>query len=184
MNPDLDNKISTYTGRYIDLLYPQPEDIDIVDIARALSCEPRFGGHTKEFYSVAQHSVMVSHLVPPHLAVYGLLHDAAEAYVKDLPTPLKQLVGYEYKTIEKRFQRAILKHFSFKQLEVGDQLDIFIADRIALASEAAALCAVDYREWFELPPKTVEIDVFLLPKNAEIQFINRCKALGIWEVEL
>lgn len=103
-------QILTASGRYFDFLNPKPEAIDIHDIATALSRMPRFTGHTTEFYSVAQHSVEVSRLVPPGHALAGLLHDASEAYMGDLASPLKQLVP-DYKAIEKRVERAICARF-------------------------------------------------------------------------
>ena len=82
--------IQTFTGRAFYVLDPRPEDVDIEDIAHALSMQCRFAGHCREFYSVAQHSVTASWLVPPEDALWGLLHDAAEAYVVDLPRPIKR----------------------------------------------------------------------------------------------
>lgn len=84
--------------------------IDIHDIAIALSREARFNGHTTEFYSVAQHSLFVSNLLPPDNALEGLLHDATEAYMRDIPSPLKKLL-FDYQKLEKRMDRAIRKKF-------------------------------------------------------------------------
>jgi len=84
--------IQTYGGRQFFPLAPRMDDIDVRDIAHSLALLCRFNGHCRTFYSVAQHSVLVSHNVPKLLALWGLLHDAAEAYVSDLPRPIKQLV--------------------------------------------------------------------------------------------
>ena len=74
----MESYIETVSGRKFYFLNPNPEDIDIEDIAHALSMQCRFTGHTKWFYSVAEHAIWVSYLVPVHLALEGLLHDASE----------------------------------------------------------------------------------------------------------
>ena len=81
------NWMQTASGRAFDLANPRPEDVDFHDIAHALSQMCRFAGHTKTFYSVAEHCVRVAQIMPQY-GVYGLLHDAHEAYVGDITTPV------------------------------------------------------------------------------------------------
>jgi len=102
--------ILTASGRYFDFIDPSVRDIHITDIARALSRICRFTGHTAQFYSVAQHSVLVSHVVPKRFALEGLLHDASEAYLGDVSSPLKQLLP-DYRDIERRVEDAIRLKF-------------------------------------------------------------------------
>lgn len=102
--------IITRSGRYFDFIDPQPDQITIDDIAWGLSNICRFNGQCLEFYSVAQHSVLVMDIVPKEHQKAALLHDAAEAYVGDMVGPLKQLVP-EYKAIEKRIEAAIFAKF-------------------------------------------------------------------------
>lgn len=77
--------IQTLSGKHFNYLDIQQDDIVIEDIATALSHICRFAGHLPEFYSVGQHSVLTSHLVPQEFALEALLHDAAEAYLQDIP---------------------------------------------------------------------------------------------------
>lgn len=102
--------ILTSTGRYFYFDKPDPQTVDIQDIATALSRICRFTGHTHQPYSVAQHSVYVSYLVPKEYALQGLLHDAAEAYLGDVSSPLKQMLP-EYKVIERHVEQAICVRF-------------------------------------------------------------------------
>lgn len=83
-------KIRTFTGRYVNPLSMRPEDLDIRDIAHHLSNECRYAGACPQFYSVAQHCVLASrYFITPQMKLAGLLHDSAEAYLKDLPSPIK-----------------------------------------------------------------------------------------------
>src|SRR4051794_32940266 len=82
--------IITSTGKWFDVFNPNPADVDIEDIVHALSMQCRFTGHTKEFYSVAQHSVLVSLTCPSVDALYGLVHDGSEAYLSDIARPVKK----------------------------------------------------------------------------------------------
>lgn len=107
------DSIRTHSGIYFNVFEPTIEMIDIHDIAHALSNLCRFGGHTPFFYSVAQHSIEVAKLVPPSLKMQALLHDAAEAYLLDIPSPIKKrLVGYD--ELEDNIMKLIAKKFKFQ----------------------------------------------------------------------
>jgi len=130
--------IQTASGIFFNLKHPDPSLVSIVDIAHGLSHLCRFTGHTNGFYSVAEHSVKVSRLVPEDLALEGLLHDASEAYVGDMASPLKALLP-EYRRIEWKVQHAIARAFD---LEYPFDLEIHRADRILLATERRDLMPV------------------------------------------
>jgi hypothetical protein len=102
----VDGCIRTSTGRYINFTDINPNDICVEDIAHALSMQCRFGGHLPEFYSVAQHSVLCSYLVDECDALEALMHDASEAYMLDIPKPLKNLLP-DYEALEERMMRVI-----------------------------------------------------------------------------
>ncbi len=135
----------TYSGRCIDCFAPDPREIDIDDIAHALAQQCRFLGHTDGFYSVAQHSVLVSELVPERDALWGLLHDAAEAYVCDLPAPTKRCRCMRaYRRIENRLLRAVARRFGLPTV-LPDS--VRQADRLVLATEFRDVTTVDDWEW-------------------------------------
>lgn len=79
----------TFTGKNFHYFDAKPEQIDIIDIAHSLSNQCRFNGHCSRFYSVAEHCWLASYLVDPKFALEALLHDASEAYIGDIPKPLK-----------------------------------------------------------------------------------------------
>src|ERR1700693_5499467 len=93
-------------------MLPNPADIRIEDIAHALSNQCRFGGHAREFYSVTEHCVRVSQHCRPEDALWGLLHDASEAYLSDVPAPLKVLPAFKaYRAAERSLQWTIAARF-------------------------------------------------------------------------
>ncbi len=105
----------TYTGKQFHFMDPQPEEIDVIDIAHALSMQCRYNGHTKVFYSVAEHSVLIcdwltQHGYGPQVALTGLLHDAAEAYIGDVVCPLKHVMP-DFKALEKVLDVAVARKF-------------------------------------------------------------------------
>jgi uncharacterized protein len=142
--------ILTGSGNYFQFDKPELHPFSIEDIANSLSKICRFTGHTSHFYSVAQHSVYVSRLLPLHLRLQGLLHDASEAYVGDVSSPLKRLLP-EYKTIEHRVERALNAHFSLPfpldpLVKLAD-IDMLMAERHEFLPKD------DDREWpFDAKP--------------------------------
>lgn len=124
----MDFKIKTYSGKEIDLLNTRVSDIEITDIAKGLSNEPRWSGQTEYHYSVASHSLLVAgRFFKPRAKLIALLHDSPEAYIKDIPSPLKKLLP-EYKEIEKRLCRVIFERFNIGEVSEQERLDIKTVD--------------------------------------------------------
>jgi hypothetical protein len=105
--------IRTVSGIYINVFEPTTEMICIEDIAHSLSLQCRFGGHLPKFYSVAEHSVNCSNHVTNGSKLMALLHDASEAYLMDIPSPIKAHLP-EYKNIESNLMKVIADKFGFE----------------------------------------------------------------------
>lgn len=105
--------IETVTGRHFYFLNPDPEDIEIYDIAHALAMNCRFTGHTERFYSVAEHSWLMSRMAPEGYEMAALLHDASEAYITDVASPIKQHLP-DYQEMEDRLMTHIAAKFGFQ----------------------------------------------------------------------
>ena len=171
--------IQTFTGRKYWPIDPRPEDVDIRDIAHALAMNCRYTGHVHRFYSVAEHSWHVSHLVSKANALAGLLHDATEAYIADIARPIKAAFT-NYKEIEQRNWLAIAQAF-----DLPDELpkEIHEIDRNMLTVEKAALL-YEHPQWetdFGLPRVPVKIFAWC-PGVAEKMFLQRfyeLDALGL-----
>ena len=145
-------EIMTQSGRYFNFLEPDPASYTIHDIAYALSNICRYGGHCSPFYSVAQHSVYVSKLVEPENALLGLLHDAQEAFIGDVPSPLKALLP-DYQKIEKTVTKAIFDKYELFYTPESKG-DVKHADLVALKTERKLLLpksvvADDAWSWIE-----------------------------------
>lgn len=125
--------LSTISNRRIDLLDPDPGMIVLSDIAYALARVPRFGGHTCLPWSVAEHCILVSKLVAEPYKLQALLHDATEAYICDIPSPLKNLLGTTYRDIETRLATAIGKKFGCDLVNLS--VPVKHGDLVALMSE-------------------------------------------------
>jgi hypothetical protein len=112
--------IHTFSGIAFDLLNPKPEMILIDDIAHSLSLINRFNGAALFPYSVAQHSLYVASLLPPELKLHGLLHDAAEAYIGDMVSPLKKIMP-QYKIVEEKISKVVALVFGLTYPTVGSK---------------------------------------------------------------
>jgi hypothetical protein len=116
---------------------PRPSEVNIEDIAHTLSNQCRFSGHVSEFYSVAQHSVLVSLWCDPADALWGLLHDASEAYLIDVPRPIKRLPEMQaYRAAEDAVMECVRERFGLGQYMPAS---VHAADEKALATEARDL---------------------------------------------
>lgn len=160
--------METASGNEINILDPMPSAISIRDIAHALSNQCRFNGHVRHFYSVAEHSVLVSHLLEelhPHdkdTQLAGLLHDAAEAYMGDMISPMKFSLAalsnrgnddvgsfrWTWDALEGKINCEIAR-----SLDVSDSLHLWHSDRVkqadwwALKIEATELTSSRGRGW-------------------------------------
>jgi 5'-deoxynucleotidase YfbR-like HD superfamily hydrolase len=173
--------ILTYTGNYVSMTPPFGIlDFHVSDIAHALSQLCRFGGHTRQFYSVAQHSVLVSHIVRVEYRLQALLHDAAEAYCGDIMSPLKNLPAMApYREHERVLQSRLFDAFGVIRTEESTAA-VKAADLQMLATERRDLMAPNNAQWPILDgilPRQSSIAP-LMPAAAETQFMKRFKELS------
>lgn len=146
--------IELASGRAFRPLSPDPGAIEIEDIAHALSNQCRFSGHTRVHYSVAEHSVRVCNLLhdwgcSKEIQLWGLLHDATEAYLVDIPSPLKHTEAFRgYRVAEKALMLAVCTRFG---LPVDQPSEVTKADLVLLATEARDLMPYVPAHWKGLP---------------------------------
>src|SRR4051794_17124031 len=169
--------LQTVSGRWVNPFDPDPAQLDAGDIARALANQCRFGGHSRVFYSVAQHSVIVSRLVEERGGdvedvFAALMHDAAEAYLGDMPHPLKHRspLGAAFREAEAHLEQAIRERFGIK----SGVREIKEADRALLATERRAFSAEAWH-WPELEgvePLDLELSAWS-PEQAADEFAAR-----------
>lgn len=156
----------------------KPEQIQIEDIAHALGNLCRFGGHSHKFYSVAEHSVLLSRFIwyerGTKDALLALLHDASEAYLVDMPRPIKHDLP-QYKTLEAKIEQAILNKFGFKY-----PLPVWMKeyDNRMLATEKKQTMLNNKYPWVTDNLEVLDIELeFWTPDVAKIKFLERFKAL-------
>ncbi len=182
--------MQTYTGAQFWPMDPRASEVDPDDIAHALSMLCRYGGHSSEFYSVAEHCVLMSHAVSPENALAALLHDASEAYLVDVPRPLKRSAGMEaYRVAEARVMDEIAARFGLSGGDAwyGLPAEVKRADHRILVDERARLMSLGmHLDWRlgDVEPLGVKIQCWA-PAIAEERFIERLAELwvdptGVW----
>jgi 5'-nucleotidase len=169
--------LQTVSGRWVNPFDPDPAQLDAGDIARALANQCRFGGHCRVFYSVAQHCVIVSRIVEERGGdvedvFAALMHDAGEAYLGDMPHPLKHrsALGAAFRDAEARLEEAIRDRFKIK----ANVPEVKRVDRALLATERRAFSA-EIWYWPELEdvePLDLELTAWS-PDKAADEFVKR-----------
>lgn len=177
--------IITRTGKLFDILHPNPALITLTDIAAALSKLCRFGGHCLQFYSVAEHCVLTTRLIAEKLQnrqdllAWALLHDASEAFVVDIPRPVKRQLT-EYQRLEEAIQRAIAERFNLSW-PIPDE--VLQADNDMLMMEFDAYMPKGSIHNSELAPRYSLIGGLpsapLDPMSAESLYLEFARSLGL-----
>ena len=178
------NYLQTHSGIKFYPFDPAEEDISILDIAHALANICRFTGHTKHFYSVAQHSVLCSEYVEPELALHALLHDATEAYLGDVARPIKIMSEMDfYRKAEDRLDEMIRKVFGLDP-DHSQYIHHKIkeVDNRVLYTEKRDVLAIHVSWPWRIEPYEEKI-IPLCPETAKAAFMSRFKELRYGRME-
>jgi hypothetical protein len=184
-HPDGPTTIATFTGRTLDLADPDPALICVADIAHHLSNVCRFSGGPARLYSVAEHACLVHDLAVmtdgPWWAAAALFHDGHEAFLGDIVTPLKPLLGPAYHSLAQRMDAAIATALGLNATDFTDPV-IKAADAWAFIIEARQVAPRDAwhcARFTDVPalPTEIQWDGRLRPEHAEAAFLTRCTAL-------
>jgi hypothetical protein len=172
--PRRGNWMLAYSGKRVYPVDPRPEDFDIKDIARGLSHMCRFNGHTSQFYSVAQHSVLCAYQAPQHLKLDALLHDASEAYIADIVRPAKGHLP-DYLMMEGMICVALAERFGLQYPLPAEIKDI---DNRMLVTEAPFLLrgvAGAQHQWWKAEGMPAPYDIAMrawTPEHARQRFME------------
>lgn len=176
-----DSWIQTFSGRKVYPMFMRASDIRVEDIAAHLSCEARFSGACRDahgrsvLYSVAQHSVLASLYCEPVNALWGLLHDASEAYLRDVPRPLKRHPDFAfYRSAEEQCMRAICEAYG---LTYAMPVSVKTADERLLATEARDLMSPVHPEWRVMATPYVRRIWAWSPESARQAFLTRFRII-------
>jgi hypothetical protein len=155
---------------------PRSEEIRIEDIAHSLSMQCRYAGHCKQFYSVAEHSCHLHDFVSPEHRAWALLHDASEAYLVDVPRPVKPFLS-GYKEAENNIMKVIAARFG-----LGDEpMAVKEADGRILADEASQNMTQPPAPWtFYGYPLGITLQ-YWRPEQAKTEFLLRFYSLSLIE---
>lgn len=182
----VNNTILLRSGRYFDLASPKATDIDLQDIAGALSKICRFGGHVPRFYSVAEHcchcyDAAIADGLGRDVARLALLHDAAEAFTGDIVKPLKMMLA-EFSLIESSVESAVNDAFGL-EWTVDSSREVKRIDKEMLIAERLSIFGNDGVEWTgQSQVRLREVNVeFWVPGQAEAQFLARAVLCGLGE---
>jgi hypothetical protein len=167
--PDGRTSILLPSGFVLDLLSPDATGLPITDIALCLASQPRWGGAARPWYSVAEHSVMASRLVPAEFAYAALMHDCEE-FLGDWPSPVKVMLGRDYvmKCIAP-VKDALRRRFGF----IDENPVIKYADLVCMATELRDLLPNAWIEWGHLPPPHSAKITPVGPDRAYALFLER-----------
>lgn len=169
--------IETSSGVVFDFAKIGTSEMRIEDIAHSLGNNCRFGGHVNKFYSVAEHSVHVASMLPDKYKLWGLLHDASEGYMLDLPRPLKYMLP-KYLKIESKLQTAIYSKFAEGAPNATAYKVIKHADNAMLIRESGTLLTTgsECMSWTKVKPAKVVISCWS-PKTATNMFMKEWRKL-------
>jgi 5'-deoxynucleotidase YfbR-like HD superfamily hydrolase len=166
--------VTTYTGKRFKFFEATPDDIELEDIIHSLSNNCRYNGHCRRFFSVAEHSLLTADLVPEPYKLYALLHDAGEAYITDIPRPLKKLVdeytdGLVY-MMENHLMLQVDKKFDLGLHKNDSDHIVDLADNSAMWIETRTLYDPDTIKDWKLGETMDEeyISRFMIPEHAPL----------------
>lgn len=176
---------SNFPFDYMNIVVDGPLPIFLDDISHALSNLGRYCGHSRRFYSVGEHSVLVSEWIEQlggglMEQKWGLLHDATEAYLQDIPSPLKHAPQMAwYREMEERLKNRIMFEF---QLPQDEPLIVKQSDMDVLEAERRVLLGESLRPWTIYSTRPAQVDVVgLTPEYAKKKFMMRAVELGLAE---
>ncbi|HLP03835.1 MAG TPA: hypothetical protein VK152_00260 [Paludibacter sp.] len=150
--------IRTYTGKYLNVFNPDPSQICIEDIAHALANTCRFAGHTQDYYSVAQHSVMCAHKVSDRSKIQALMHDAAEAYLTDIPSPIKKHLP-DYRRLENMLLNTIGRALGFDD-RLNDEVKAIDKKRLEYEWEHHVIHSNKQQAWSPEKAERIFLDIW------------------------
>ena len=173
-------KIETFTGGVLNFSAPPTSTVTIEDVAHGLSNVCRFGGQCIRFYSVAEHSVRVADKMSRGIELIGLLHDASEAFMGDIPRPVKKMLT-TYDAIEKQVQAEMYQRFMGFQPDKSCQLLLDIVDNRLLVTEASQLLhnygSEVWEKFRDIEPYDINLKYPWLPLDAEAEFLEMYRRL-------